>query len=100
MKLSASDRRTLKQAAHSLKPAVTVGKEGVSIALVGAVTEALETHELIKVRFLEHKDERKILTAQVSEKAKASVVGLIGHVAILYRPHAEPEKRRFGILPS
>ena len=99
-KLSARNRRTLKQAAHDLKPVVLVGKEGVGKTLVQAVVEALEAHELIKVRFVEHKDDRKVLTGQLSERASAAVVGVIGHVTILYRPQSDPEKRKFGITLS
>ena len=99
-KLAARDRRTLKQAAHTLKPVVMVGKEGVGKTLVQAVVEALEAHELVKVRFVEHKDDRKVLTGQLSERASAAVVGVIGHVAILYRPQSDPEKRKFGITLS
>lgn len=77
-----------------------VGKEGVGKTLVQAVVEALEAHELVKVRFVEHKDDRKVLTGQLSERASAAVVGVIGHVAILYRPQSDPEKRKFGITLS
>ncbi len=97
MALSSSDRRTLKQAVHGLKPVVMVGKEGLSETLVHAVVEALDVHELIKVRFVERKEERKTLAGQMSDAVGAVVVGVIGHVAILYRPHREPEKQRFGI---
>ena len=99
-KLSATDRRTLKQAAHDLRPVVMVGKEGVGQPLIQAAVNALEAHELIKVRFVEHKDERQVLSGQLSDGAGAVVVGMIGHVAVLYRPHPDPEKRKFGIQLS
>ncbi|MBK33996.1 MAG: ribosome assembly RNA-binding protein YhbY [Gemmatimonadetes bacterium] len=98
--LASRDRRTLKQAAHGLDPVVMVGKEGVCPSLLKAVDAALEAHELIKVRFVEFKDERKPMTGQVAADAGAVVVGVIGHVAILYRPREDLEKRTYGITLS
>ena len=57
---------------------VMVGKEGVCPSLLKAVDAALEAHELIKVRFVEFKDERKPLTGQVAADAGAVVVGVSG----------------------
>ena len=93
--LKGNERQRLKQAAHSMKPVVIVGKEGVSEALVQATHDALAAHELIKVRFFEHKQDRSPLTDRIAARVDAVVVDLIGHVAVLYRPHQDPEKRRF-----
>jgi RNA-binding protein len=71
-----------------------VGKDGLSDTLVTSVDEALAAHELIKVRFVDHKDDRKEMAAALADRLHAGVAGVVGHVAILYRPHAEPGKRR------
>jgi len=88
--IKGSQRKWLRGQAHSLHPIVHVGKDGVTEGVVSAVGEALLAHELIKVR-LHAPEDKKALAAELGEKAGADVVGLIGHVVILYRPHpSEP----------
>ena len=93
-----TQRKYLRGLAHSLKPVVQVGHEGLSEALLAAVVQALNDHELIKVRFGDHKTERRELSRQMADSVGADLVGLIGHVAILYRPAENPEDRKI-VLP-
>ena len=58
---------------------------------------SLESHELIKVRFLDFKDRKTDLADEIAGKTGAEVAGIIGHVAILYRQHPEEEKRRIKL---
>ena len=95
--LRAGARRTLRHKAHDLKPTVMVGKDGATLMVAQALDEQLLAHELVKVRFVEHKEEKQALADDLARAAGAATVGLIGHVAILYRPHPETEKRRYGI---
>ena len=69
------------------------GESAADHELHEAVNEALDTHELIKVRFNVHKESKKPLTAEIAERTHCEVAGIIGHVAILYREQEEPEKR-------
>ena len=94
MDLAGYQRRALRAAAHGLQPVAHVGKDGLSDTLVASVDEALAAHELIKVRFVDHKDDRKELAAALADRLDAGVAGVVGHVAILYRPHPEPDERR------
>jgi len=48
--LKGSDRRHLRGLAHQLKPVVQVGKQGLIENLITTVSQALDAHELIKVR--------------------------------------------------
>lgn len=95
--LSAAERKKLRSLAHHLQPIVLVGKHGVTDTLVGAVDEALEVYELIKIRFNEHKDAKKELTAEIAQRTDSEIAGIIGHVAILYREQEDPEKRTIKI---
>ena len=95
MKLTGSQRKYLRGQAHHLEPVVIVGQHGVSEGLVAEVGQALDHHELIKIRFNEYRDQKKELTAEVADQLGAAVVGTIGHVAILYRPHPESDKRKY-----
>lgn len=95
--LTSGQRKYLRKLAHHLDPIVIVGKQGVSGTLIQAAAEALEAHELIKIRFNEFKREKKALTQQIAEETGSAVAGIIGHVAILYRPHPEEDKRRITL---
>ena len=95
--LAGFQRRALRAAAHSLQPVAHVGKEGLSESCLKSVEQALAANELIKVRFVDHKDDRKELAAELAAKLDAGLAGVVGHVAILYRPHAEPAKRKVHV---
>jgi RNA-binding protein len=97
--ITSADRKFLRQLAHPLKPVVQVGAAGASDGLIAAVEEALQDHELIKVRFVEHKGARKELTREIAERSGSAIAGIIGHVAILYREAREEENRDI-VLPS
>lgn len=97
-KLSSHQRRYLKGRAHSLEPVVMVGKNGVSDSLIKITDDALRSHELIKVRFVEFKDKKKVLIEEIAERTGSETVGMIGHVAILYKQNPDKEKRKI-VLP-
>jgi len=81
-------RKFLRGLAHHLDPVVRVGKQGVSAGVLEAVSRALLDHELIKVRMREPEDKKGMARA-LAEGSDAELVGLIGHTAILYRPHPD-----------
>ncbi len=97
MKLEGYQRRHLRGLAHHLKPIVQVGKAGLSPAVLAAVDEALEAHELIKVRLVGDKaDKREMLTA-LEKQLRCAEVGLVGQVATIYREHPEPAERKIEL---
>jgi RNA-binding protein len=98
-KLSSHQKKFLRGKAHHLDPAVMVGKNGVTGSLIKMVNDALNSHELIKVRFVEFKDRKKELSQEITNKSKSEIVGMIGHILILYRQHPDEEKRKIE-LPS
>lgn len=91
--ITKSQRNHLRKIANPLKPTVMLGKQGLTEQIVEKVARELNAHELIKVRFLEFKDERKQITETIMEETDSALVGLIGNVAILYRQQADPERR-------
>lgn len=95
--LRGAQRRFLRAQAHHLQPAVVVGKQGLTPSLLAALDDALTAHELIKVRFGDFKDQRKELSQALAEQTGSHLAGLIGHVAILYRPHPEPKERKIRL---
>ena len=55
--LNSRQKKFLRAKAHHLKPAVLIGKSGVTGGCLKSIDGAIKSHELIKVKFLEHKDE-------------------------------------------
>lgn len=93
--LSAVNKRKLKSMAHSLEPVVLIGQKGITESLIKAVDKALADHELIKVKFVDLKDEKKELAPKIVEGTGAFLVNIIGNVLILYRENPElPAKER------
>ena len=97
--LKGSQRKYLRGLAHKLNPSAVVGQKGVSQALVDEIDTALTASELIKIRFQEHKDKetKTALVEEICRQNRCHLAGMIGHVAILYRQHPEPEKRRIRL---
>ncbi len=97
-KLTGAQRKHLRGLAHGLKPLVQVGRGGVTEGLIGSLNQALEDHELVKVKFQEFKEWKKELAASLAARTGSEWVGLVGNIAVFYREHPDPEKRRV-ILP-
>ena len=97
--LTGNQKRHLKRLAHGLKPTVYVGQRGHTSALAKSVDEALKAHELIKVKFIDFKEkaQKKALITAIADRSQAALIGSIGHVAIFYRRHADPQKRSIHI---
>ena len=95
--LEGFQRRHLRSLAHPLRPVVMIGKEGLTEAVLAKTDQELLAHELIKVRFGDWKEEKRALLSEMAEKLLAEVVGVVGHVGILFRQNREPEKRRIRV---
>ena len=72
---------------------IHIGKKGVEDSNIATIEKALNDHELIKVKFLEFREERVKLAEEISERTKAELIEVIGNIAVLYRPSSELEKR-------
>ena len=96
-KLKGSQRKWLRGQAHSLRPIVQIGQKGLSEATLREVDLALDSHELIKVQAVASKEEKQEIGRQIEEELGAQVVGLIGHILILYRRHPDPDQRRIRL---
>ena len=92
-------KKYLKGLAHGLKPTVFVGQKGAVASVVKALNEALDKHELIKVKFVEFKEksQKEAILGALEKETSAVRVGLIGHMAILYRQQKDPDKRTIKV---
>ena len=86
-------KQYLRSCAHHIKPVVQIGKLGMTEALLATVNKALDDHELIKVKFISFKDEKRDLSHELAEKTGAEFVGAIGNILILYREQKDKDKR-------
>lgn len=88
--LTSAGKKQLKARAHALKPVVLVGQHGVTAAVMASIDEALEAHELIKIRLPAGERAQRVLqTGQIATALGAEVVSTIGRVVILYRRRTE-----------
>jgi RNA-binding protein len=88
--LSNAQKRYLRGLAHELKPVVMVGTKGVTPGLLTELNAAIEQHELIKVKVAaEDRETRDGWIEAIVEGSGATLVGRIGHVAVLYRPRKD-----------
>lgn len=94
--LTGAQRKYLRGMAHHLNPLVQVGKNGLTDAVLNSIDEALDVHELIKVRMAEPED-KKGMADEIAQRTRSSRVGLIGHTVILYRRQPDPEKRTIDL---
>jgi RNA-binding protein len=96
--LTQTQRQYLRKIAHDLRPNAQVGKNGLTESVIASIGQALDAHELIKVKFMDFRDEKNELSELLAEQLGAHLVAMIGNIAILYRQQRDPEKRRV-ILP-
>lgn len=98
MPLSPAQRRKLRSLAHPLKPVVMLGQAGLTPAVIQEADNALEHHELIKVRIAAgDRDELRRRLADIARETKAELVQSIGHIGVFYRRH--PHKPKLDIGP-
>ena len=99
--LSPKQRQHLKALAHPLVPVVQLGAAGVSEAVVRQIREALQRHELIKVKLpkLDDAEARESMADELTEASQAASVQLLGRVLVLYSPRAKdlPGKPRIQL---
>jgi len=96
-KLKGSQRKYLRGLAHSYKPLVQIGKEGLSENVLGAIDTALDARELIKVKIAAERNEREQFVPVIEERLSCECVGTVGRMAILYRENPDPEKRKIAV---
>ncbi|AWL11516.1 RNA-binding protein [Saliniradius amylolyticus] len=94
MKLSTKQKQYLKGLAHSLKPVVQLGNNGLTEGVVAEIDQALSHHELIKVKIpTEDKQEKQLIADAIVRETQGVNVQIIGHTLVLYRPAKEPNIR-------
>ena len=75
--LKGSQKKYLRGLAHSLNPVVTIGRGWLSRQVIRSIDEALETHELIKIKFKEfkEKEQKKAICRQIESRTGCRQAG-------------------------
>lgn len=77
--------RELKSRGQVLKPAVRLGKAGVTREFLAEFERELSRVGLVKLRFEGLKDQRKTLSRELADRVGARLVMQVGHTAVFYR---------------
>ena len=84
--LTGKQARYLRGLGHHLQPVVLVGKDDITEGLVNSVDEALEQHELIKIKLQEGCImNRKDVASILAERCEAAVAQILGRTILLFR---------------
>lgn len=94
MGLTGKQKSVLRGLGQKREAAVTVGKAGVTDALIRELDRVLTDRELVKVRLPAGPD-RHALALHLASSCQAELAGKVGHTALFYRPndHLDPSKR-------
>ena len=87
--LTNAKKRQLKARAQKLEPVLKIGHGGVTPAFLASLDEALNTHELVKIRFGDFKEEKQALAPRIAEQSGSELIMRVGNVAVYYRPAAK-----------
>ena len=96
MSLNNKQIRHLRALAHSLKPVVLIGGAGLTDNVINEINQALDDHELIKVRVnADDRDDKKDMIESIVRQTDAEHVQTIGHIGIFYRHNKNKPKIEF-----
>lgn len=90
MSLNSKQIRFLRAQAHSLKAVVIIGGAGLTDNVINEIHQALDDHELIKVRInADDKQNRQAIIDSIVHQTEANHIQTIGHIGIFYRMNKE-----------
>ncbi len=84
--LTTKQKKYLRSIAQKIKPAVQVGKNGVTDGTLKSMEQSLKAHELVKVTVLQNNDsDRHELAEMLSRESGSELVQEIGRQLIFYK---------------
>jgi RNA-binding protein len=90
MNLSNKQKKHLKGLAHPLKPVVLLGQNGLTEGVLAEIENALNFHELIKVKVAtDDREMKQLIIDAIVRETEAINVAKIGHIVVLYRQSEE-----------
>lgn len=92
MALKGKDRRELRGMGHHLSPVVQIGQNGVTEGVIGATRQALEDHELIKVKIGDGPEGRHEAAEHLARETKSEIAQVLGKTVLLFKKRAKDSK--------
>lgn len=93
MALTRERIKELRGEAHGLAPVVRVGEAGLSEGVLNAVDDALEAHELVKIRMLsDDRNQRAAWIDEILDRTRSEKVLAIGKMLTIWRKR-RPKKK-------
>lgn len=80
-----------------MNPVLMIGKKGLTDEVVTSLDKALLSHELLKLKLIDYKENRDELSREAAERTNARLVRVIGNTAIFYRPNPDPDRREISL---
>ncbi|MDO6446427.1 ribosome assembly RNA-binding protein YhbY [Colwellia sp. 1_MG-2023] len=94
MSLNKKQIQHLKGLAHSLKPVVLLGNNGLTEAVVAEIDFALNHHELIKVKIpTDDRETKGLIVDAICRETQSTKVQVIGKTLVIYRQSPEQKIR-------
>ena len=92
--MTGKQKRYLRAIAHSMKPIINLGKQGLSKPVKNEIKTRLLDHELIKIRILDTCPISKQECAKkLSNDKEIEVVQIIGKTLLLFCPHSDESEK-------
>ena len=84
------DVKALKAQGKTLKPIITIGKEGMSDNSLENIRKNLVANKLTKIKFSKAyldsvEESKKELAADIAKQLKAEIIEVVGFVVVLYK---------------
>ena len=90
MAINNQQKKFLRQAAHHLKPVIWAGQQGITENLLKEIEQALERHELIKIKLrLGEREERDLGIDKICQETNADLIQRVGNILTLYKLNQE-----------
>ena len=95
--MTSARRAFLRSQSQTIGSVVMVGRDGLSENVVSALDDALDCHELVKVRFQAHKDEVQSISRELEERSASALVSVTGFTAVFFRESRNPDNRHYDL---
>lgn len=94
MNLNKKQIQYLKGMAHSLKPVVLLGNNGLTEAVVAEIDFALNHHELIKIKIpTDDRETKALIVEAICRETNSTQVQVIGKTLVIFRATEEKKIR-------
>ena len=91
--LDGRQRRFLRALAHTLKPVVHIGNQGLTPGVKKAISAALDTHELVKIRVsADAEGELEDIGTEAAKGTSSELAQVIGRTLLLYKARKKDPK--------